>query len=70
VHLGELVEEVAVREAVCITRRGEPVAQLTTARVQRRRIDSLGLRVMTDPMAVQPAAAGSRVRRTRGDDHY
>jgi prevent-host-death family protein len=38
-HLSELVERAAGGEAVCITRRGKPVAQITTVNAPRKAID-------------------------------
>ena len=38
-HLSELVERAAAGEAVCITRRGKAVAQITAIDSPRKRID-------------------------------
>ena len=43
-HLSELVERAAAGEAVCITRRGKAVAQITAADTPRKRIDTASLR--------------------------
>ena len=69
-HLSELVEHAAAGEAVCITRRGKPVAQITAVDSPRKRIDVAALKAMTDAMPVQPETARDFVRRMRDDDRY
>lgn len=69
-HLSELVEQAAAGEPVCITRRGKPVAQLTSIEVGRKRIDPSALRVITDAMPPQPQAAGDFVRQMREQNRY
>jgi prevent-host-death family protein len=69
-HLSELVERAAAGEAVCITRRGKPVAQITAMDTPRKCIDIAALREMTDAMPVQPERARDFIRRMRDEDRY
>src|SRR5713101_7625418 len=69
-HLSELVERAAAGEAVCITRRGKAVAQITAVDTPRKRIDLAALRAMTDAMPVQPETARDFIRRMRDEDRY
>ena len=69
-HLSELVERAAAGEAVCITRRGKAVAQITAVGTPRKRIDPTALRAMTDPMPMQPQTARDFIRRMRDDDRF
>ena len=69
-YLSELVERAAAGEAVCITRRGKAVAQITAIDTPRKRIDPAVLRAMTDTMPVQPQTARDFIRRMRDDDRF
>jgi prevent-host-death family protein len=69
-HLSELVERAAAGEAVCITRRGKPVAQITAVDTPRKRIDVAALRAITDAMPVQRETARDFIRRMRDEDRY
>jgi prevent-host-death family protein len=69
-HLSELVAQAAAGEAVCIMRRGKPVAQLTAIDLGRKRIDASALQAMTDTMPMQPESARDFVRRMRDDERY
>ena len=69
-HLSELVERAAAGEAVCITRRGKPVAQITAVDTPRKRIDMTALQAMTDAMPVQTETARDFIRRMRDEDRY
>ena len=69
-RLSELVERAAAGEAVCITRRGKAVAQITAVDTPRKRIDPAALRAMTDTMPVQPQTARDFIRRMRDDDRF
>jgi prevent-host-death family protein len=69
-HLSELVERAAAGEAVCITRRGKPVVQITAVDTPRERIDVAALRAITDTMPVQPETARDFIRRMRDEDRY
>ena len=69
-HLSELVERAAAGEAVCITRRGKAVAQITAVDIPRKRIDMAALQAMTDAMPVQTETARDFIRRMRDEDRY
>jgi prevent-host-death family protein len=69
-HLSELVESAAAGEAVCITRRGKAVAQITAIDTPRKRVDPAALRAMTDAMPVQPQTARDFIRGMRDDDRF
>jgi prevent-host-death family protein len=69
-HLSELVERAAAGEAMCITRRGKAVAQITAVDTPRKRIDMTALQAMTDAMPVQTEAARDFIRRMRDEDRY
>ena len=69
-RLSELVERAAAGEAVCITRRGKVVAQITAVETPRKRIDPAALRAVTDAMPVQPQTARDFIRRMRDDDRF
>jgi antitoxin (DNA-binding transcriptional repressor) of toxin-antitoxin stability system len=58
--LSELVERAAAGEAVCITRCGKPVAQITAVDTPRKGIDVAALKAVTDASA-GAAGDGSRV---------
>ena len=69
-HLSELVERAAAGEAVCITRRGKAVAQITAVDIPRKRIDVAALQAITDAMPVQTETARDFIRRMRDEDRY
>ena len=69
-HLSQLVERAAAGEAVCITRRGKAVAQITAVDTPRKPIDMAALRAMTDAMPVQTETARDFIRRMRDEDRY
>jgi prevent-host-death family protein len=69
-RLSELVERAAAGEAVCITRRGKPVAQITAIDSARKSIDIAALQAMTDTMPVQTETARDFIRRMRDEDRY
>ncbi|MGD0024992.1 MAG: type II toxin-antitoxin system prevent-host-death family antitoxin [Xanthobacteraceae bacterium] len=69
-RLSELVERAAAGEVVRITRRGKPVAQLTSVKAPRKRIDVAALRALTDSMPMQPESAGDFVRKMRDRERY
>jgi prevent-host-death family protein len=69
-HLSELVERAAAGEAVCITRRGKAIAQITAVDAPRKRIDMAALQAMTDAMPVQTETARDFIRRMRDEDRY
>jgi prevent-host-death family protein len=67
-HLSELVLRAAAGEAVCIMRRGKPVAQLSAIDLGRKRIDPSVLQAMTDTMPMQSESVRAFVRRMRDDE--
>ena len=69
-RLSELVERAAAGEAVCITRRGKAVAQITAVDTPGKRIDPAALRAMSDAMPIQPQTARDFIRRMRDDDRF
>lgn len=69
-HLSELVERVAAGEAVCITRRGKPVAKLVGVDAEPQAIDACALRTLTAGMPRQKQGAGVFLRRMRNEDRY
>ena len=69
-HLSELVDRVEAGASVEITRRGKPVARLTTVTRPRRSIDASVLRSLTSIMPPQPEGASEAVRSMRDGDRY
>ena len=69
-RLSELVERAAAGEAVCITRRGKPVAQITAIDAPRKRIDAAALQAVTDAMPMLSESAREFIRRMRDEDRY
>ena len=69
-HLSELVEHAAAGEAVCITRRGKAVAQITAVDAPRKSIDVAALRAMTEAMPAQLETAREFILRMRDEDRY
>jgi len=69
-HLSELVEQAASGEAIRITRRGKPVAQITAVETPRKRVDVGALRKVTDAMPKQRQAAREWMRLVRDEDRY
>nr|WP_246412970.1 type II toxin-antitoxin system prevent-host-death family antitoxin [Methylobacterium brachythecii] len=69
-HLSELIDRVESGESIDITRRGKPVARLTSICTQRKQIDVAMLRSLTETMAPQPESAADLVRSMRDGDRY
>lgn len=69
-RLSELVERAANGEAVRITRRGKPVAQLGPVEAPRRPVDPAALGAITAAMPLQAESARSFVRRMRDDERF
>lgn len=69
-HLSALVDRVEAGDTIDITRRGKPVARLTTVAGPRRRVDAAMLRSLTDAMTPQPQSAADLVRSMRDSDRY
>lgn len=69
-HLSELVDRVVAGDSIDITRRGKPVARLTSANRPRRRIDADLLRSLTATMPETREPAADLVRSMRDGDRY
>ena len=69
-HLSELISAVEAGEIVVITRRGEPVAQMSAHRKPRRKIDVDWLRKQTAKIPYSPVDCGDLVREMRDNDRY
>ena len=69
-HLSELVDRVEAGDSIDITRRGKPVARLTSVAKPRKRIDAALLRSLTATMPPQAESAGNLVRSMRDGDRY
>ena len=69
-HLSELVTQAAAGETVRITRRGKPIAQLTSVATPRKAIDVDALKALTDSMPVQEESAETFIRKIRDEARY
>ncbi|SFJ77464.1 prevent-host-death family protein [Bosea sp. OK403] len=69
-HLSELVDRVEAGASIEITRRGKPVARLTTVARPRKPIDAALLEALTATMPAQPQSAADLVRSMRDGDRY
>ena len=69
-HLSELVERAAQGERVRITRRGKPVAQLTTIEQAHKPVDLTALQALTASMPVQAVPAGEWLRQMRDEERF
>lgn len=69
-RLSELVDRVEAGDSIDITRRGKPVARLTTVAKPRKRIDADLLRSLTATMPPQVEHAADVVRSMRDGDRY
>ena len=69
-HLSQLISRVVDGDAVRITRRGKPVAQLTSVAKRRAPVDIIALRALTDSIPPQTETAAETVRRMRDDARY
>jgi prevent-host-death family protein len=69
-HLSELVDRVEAGDTIDITRRGKPVARLTTVVKPRKRVDMAKLQALTTAMPPQAQDAADLVRSMRDDDRY
>lgn len=69
-RLSELIAQAEAGEAICITRRGRPVAQLTAIQAGRKPLDLAAMRALTERIPVQAEGAEEFVRRMRDDDRY
>jgi prevent-host-death family protein len=69
-HLSELVERAASGEAVSITRRGKPVAQLVSADIPRKPVNLGALQATTANMPTQAEPAREAIRKMRDEARY
>jgi prevent-host-death family protein len=69
-HLSELVDRVEDGQSIAITRRGKPVAQLTTVAAPRKRVDLALLQSFSATLPVQGESAADLVRSLRDGDRY
>lgn len=69
-HLSELLDRVEAGDTIDITRRGKPVARLTTVAAPRKRIDVAVLQALTADMSEQAESAAGLVRTMRDGDRY
>lgn len=69
-HLSELVDRVEVGDSIDITRRGKPVARLTSLARPRKRIEVALLQALTATMPLQTVSAADLARSMRDDDRY
>lgn len=69
-RLSELVARAEAGEAVRITRRGRPVAEITAIRRERKPLDVAALRRGLEGMPMQSESAGDFIRRMRDEDRY
>ncbi|WP_398475221.1 type II toxin-antitoxin system Phd/YefM family antitoxin [Tardiphaga sp.] len=69
-HLSELVDRVEAGDSIEITRRGKPVARLTTVATPRKAIDMALLQSVTANMPPQTQTAADLVRSMRDGDRF
>lgn len=69
-RLSEIARLAAAGETVIITRRGQPLVQLSRAEQPRTAIDLTALRRLTDSMAREGEDSGELVRRMRDEARY
>ena len=69
-HLSELVGRVEAGGSIDITRRGKPVARLTSVAKARKPIDAALLAALTATMPPQRQGAADLVRSMRDGDRY
>lgn len=67
-RLSELVDRAEAGESIDITRRGRPVARLTSVAGPRKRIEAAMLRTLTATMPPQDESAVDLVRSMRDSD--
>jgi prevent-host-death family protein len=67
-HLSELVDRVEAGDSIEITRRGKPVARLTSVVSRRKRVDATALQSLTASMPPQQQSAAELVRSMRDGD--
>ena len=68
-HLSELVDRVESGDTIEITRRGKPVARLTTASAPKKPVDIVSLRSLTERLPRSEDAV-ALIRSMRDTDRY
>ncbi len=69
-HLSALVDRVEAGDSIDITRRGKPVARLTSVTRPRKPIELATLQALTSIMPAQTQSAADMVRSMRDGDRY
>lgn len=69
-RLSELIDRVEAGDAVCITRRGKPVATLGAVAKPRKPIDIAMLRALTSALSPATEASAELVRSMRDGDRF
>ena len=69
-QLSALVERAAQGEAICITRRGKPVAQITKIERPRKPISLTALRAVTDAIPKRSDPPERWMEKMRDEDRY
>ncbi|MCX7320625.1 MAG: type II toxin-antitoxin system prevent-host-death family antitoxin [Hyphomicrobiales bacterium] len=69
-HLSELIDRVEAGDSIDITRRGKPVARLTTVTTPRKPVDIARLQSLTASMPQQTQTAAELVRTMRDGDRF
>ena len=69
-RFSELLDKVEAGETVVITRRGQPIADLSAHRRPRKRIDVEWLREQTAKIPYSPVDSGDLLREMRNDYRY
>jgi prevent-host-death family protein len=67
-HLSELIDRAEAGDSIDATRRGKPVARLTTVTTPRKAVDAARLQSLTANMPLQTQTAAEFVRSMRGSD--
>ncbi len=69
-RLSELIDLVEAGDSIDITRRGKPVARLTTLAAPRKPVDAAQLQSLTASMPPQTQTAADLVRSMRDGDRF
>lgn len=69
-HLSELLDRVEAGDSIEITRRGKPIARLTTVARPRKPIDAALLQSLTAAMPLQSQSGADLIRSMRDGDRY
>jgi prevent-host-death family protein len=69
-HLSELIDRVEAGDSIDITRRGKPVARLTTVATPRKAVNAALLQSLTATMPPQTQPAADLVRSMRDGERF